>query len=224
MGRTLGGGRGADRGAPRPPAARRTSPSATTPSSTRPFERELAAGARDRGGARRDLAADRASRRAARTSGSASRCGVTGLLDRFTDEQIFSASDVEHGKPAPDLFLHAAASDGLRAGATAWSWRTPPPASRPHARPAWPCSATRADGASSDGARDVFVDGRAARRCSTVPLPDQPQPGEREQVVDLVDRLCSTGRPRGPGRRWRSRAPAPTSSCSRSRMPSTMPA
>jgi HAD superfamily hydrolase (TIGR01509 family) len=32
--------------------------------------------------------------------------GHTGLLDRFTD--IFSATEVEHGKPAPDLFLHAA--------------------------------------------------------------------------------------------------------------------
>jgi HAD superfamily hydrolase (TIGR01509 family) len=30
-----------------------------------------------------------------------------GLLDRF-DGNIFSAADVEHGKPAPDLFLHAA--------------------------------------------------------------------------------------------------------------------
>jgi len=31
----------------------------------------------------------------------------TGLADRFGD-RIFSADDVEHGKPAPDLFLHAA--------------------------------------------------------------------------------------------------------------------
>ena len=34
--------------------------------------------------------------------------GLTGLLDRFR-ARIFSAEDVEHGKPAPDLFLHAAA-------------------------------------------------------------------------------------------------------------------
>ncbi len=33
--------------------------------------------------------------------------GLTGLLERF-DGRIFSASEVEHGKPAPDLFLHAA--------------------------------------------------------------------------------------------------------------------
>jgi HAD superfamily hydrolase (TIGR01509 family) len=31
----------------------------------------------------------------------------TGLLDRFGD-RLFSGDDVEHGKPAPDLFLHAA--------------------------------------------------------------------------------------------------------------------
>ncbi|MEP7089021.1 MAG: HAD family hydrolase [Nocardioidaceae bacterium] len=35
--------------------------------------------------------------------------GITGLLDRFAG-RIFSASDVEHGKPAPDLFLQAARS------------------------------------------------------------------------------------------------------------------
>lgn len=35
----------------------------------------------------------------------------TGLLDRF-DGRIFSGDDVEHGKPAPDLFLHAAAVMG----------------------------------------------------------------------------------------------------------------
>jgi HAD superfamily hydrolase (TIGR01509 family) len=33
--------------------------------------------------------------------------GITGLLPRFTG-RIFSALDVAHGKPAPDLFLHAA--------------------------------------------------------------------------------------------------------------------
>jgi HAD superfamily hydrolase (TIGR01509 family) len=35
-----------------------------------------------------------------------------GLLDRF-DGEIFSATDVEHGKPAPDLFLHAAEQMGV---------------------------------------------------------------------------------------------------------------
>ena len=33
--------------------------------------------------------------------------GACGLLERF-DGRIFSSTDVEHGKPAPDLFLHAA--------------------------------------------------------------------------------------------------------------------
>ena len=37
--------------------------------------------------------------------------GLTGLYDRFAG-RIFSATEVEHGKPAPDLFLHAAASMG----------------------------------------------------------------------------------------------------------------
>jgi HAD superfamily hydrolase (TIGR01509 family) len=33
--------------------------------------------------------------------------GATGLYDRFAG-RIFSATEVEHGKPEPDLFLHAA--------------------------------------------------------------------------------------------------------------------
>jgi HAD superfamily hydrolase (TIGR01509 family) len=33
--------------------------------------------------------------------------GMTGLYDRFAG-RIFSATEVQHGKPAPDLFLHAA--------------------------------------------------------------------------------------------------------------------
>ena len=37
--------------------------------------------------------------------------GHTGLWDRF-EGRIFSATEVEHGKPAPDLFLHAAVSMG----------------------------------------------------------------------------------------------------------------
>lgn len=37
--------------------------------------------------------------------------GLTGLLERFAG-RIFSASEVANGKPAPDLFLHAAATLG----------------------------------------------------------------------------------------------------------------
>jgi HAD superfamily hydrolase (TIGR01509 family) len=37
--------------------------------------------------------------------------GLTGLLERF-DGRIFSAEEVANGKPAPDLFLHAAATLG----------------------------------------------------------------------------------------------------------------
>lgn len=38
--------------------------------------------------------------------------GLTGLAHHF-GEHIFSAADVPHGKPAPDLFLHAASSMGF---------------------------------------------------------------------------------------------------------------
>jgi HAD superfamily hydrolase (TIGR01509 family) len=38
--------------------------------------------------------------------------GKTGLLSRF-ENRIFSAEDVEHPKPAPDLFLHAAQARGV---------------------------------------------------------------------------------------------------------------
>jgi HAD superfamily hydrolase (TIGR01509 family) len=37
---------------------------------------------------------------------------LTGLAGRFGD-RIFSGEDVEHGKPAPDLFLHASAAMGV---------------------------------------------------------------------------------------------------------------
>lgn len=38
--------------------------------------------------------------------------GLTGLLPRF-EGRIYSATEVEHGKPAPDIFLHAAAQMGV---------------------------------------------------------------------------------------------------------------
>jgi HAD superfamily hydrolase (TIGR01509 family) len=44
---------------------------------------------------------------------------AAGLLDRFPDETIFSFEDVEHGKPAPDLFLHAAQRMGFDPATTA---------------------------------------------------------------------------------------------------------
>ena len=43
---------------------------------------------------------------------------AAGLLDRFPDGAIFSVEDVAHGKPAPDLFLHAAARMGFDPVAT----------------------------------------------------------------------------------------------------------
>ncbi len=44
---------------------------------------------------------------------------AAGLLDRFPDEAIFSGQDVANGKPAPDLFLHAAAAMGFDPATTA---------------------------------------------------------------------------------------------------------
>jgi beta-phosphoglucomutase-like phosphatase (HAD superfamily) len=41
--------------------------------------------------------------------------GLTGLRELFADESLFSAYAVARGKPHPDLFLHAAKSDGSRA-------------------------------------------------------------------------------------------------------------
>lgn len=44
--------------------------------------------------------------------------GLTGLYARF-EGRIFSATEVAHGKPAPDLFLHAAARMGFAPSACA---------------------------------------------------------------------------------------------------------
>ncbi|MDQ3553818.1 MAG: HAD family phosphatase [Chloroflexota bacterium] len=44
--------------------------------------------------------------------------GLTGLWDRF-EGRIFSATEVAHGKPAPDLFLHAAERMGVEPTACA---------------------------------------------------------------------------------------------------------
>ncbi|WP_328915347.1 MULTISPECIES: HAD family hydrolase [unclassified Streptomyces] len=38
---------------------------------------------------------------------------TTGLYDRFDESRIFSSQDVGRGKPAPDLFLHAARTMGV---------------------------------------------------------------------------------------------------------------
>jgi HAD superfamily hydrolase (TIGR01509 family) len=45
-------------------------------------------------------------------SGLAHTLGLTGLYDRFAG-RVFSAADVTRGKPAPDLFLHAARTLGI---------------------------------------------------------------------------------------------------------------
>jgi HAD superfamily hydrolase (TIGR01509 family) len=45
--------------------------------------------------------------------------GAAKLLGRFEDAAIFSVDDVARGKPAPDLFLHAAERMGFDSGRTA---------------------------------------------------------------------------------------------------------
>jgi HAD superfamily hydrolase (TIGR01509 family) len=44
--------------------------------------------------------------------------GLTGLLERF-EGRMFSVTEVERGKPAPDLFLHAASRMGVAPAACA---------------------------------------------------------------------------------------------------------
>ena len=53
----------------------------------------------------------------AATSGSGSRCGRPASTGASTTRHLFSSQDVGRGKPAPDLFLHAAERDGRAAGA-----------------------------------------------------------------------------------------------------------
>jgi beta-phosphoglucomutase-like phosphatase (HAD superfamily) len=43
--------------------------------------------------------------------------GLTGLRDLFGPDALFSAHSVARGKPAPDLFLHAASAMGFQPGA-----------------------------------------------------------------------------------------------------------
>lgn len=51
--------------------------------------------------------------------------GITGLLSRF-EGKMFSATEVARGKPAPDVFLHAAEKLGVRPAACLVIEDTPP--------------------------------------------------------------------------------------------------
>lgn len=68
--------------------------------------------------------------------------GHTGLYAHF-EGRIFSATEVEHGKPAPDLFLHAARRMGSNPPPVRSS-RTASTACRPPVRPECEHSASRA--------------------------------------------------------------------------------
>lgn len=67
--------------------------------------------------------------------------GRTGLYERFAG-RIYSASEVPRGKPAPDLFLHAARQMGVDPQACVVVEDEAGPASSPPARPACGPSAT----------------------------------------------------------------------------------
>jgi HAD superfamily hydrolase (TIGR01509 family) len=95
---------------------------------------------------------------------------TTGLL-RFFDTNLFSASEVRHGKPAPDLFLHVAAKMGVPpadcivvedspAGVAAASAAGMTPigfVGGSHAGPSLPAQLTQA------GARTIIADMRALK-------------------------------------------------------------
>ena len=94
-----------DRGAPRRAAARRTGRPSTCRSYEAAFTAELVAVEGIADGARPASRCRRASRRAAPTPSIRRSLELTGLRERF-GERIFSAEDVAHGKPAPDVFLY----------------------------------------------------------------------------------------------------------------------
>jgi len=50
--------------------------------------------------------------------------GITGLLSRFAN-RLYSVAEVAHGKPAPDVFLYAAAQCGAKPGTCAVVEDTP---------------------------------------------------------------------------------------------------
>ena len=126
----------------------------------------------------------------------------TGLLDRFGD-RMFSGDDVVHGKPAPDLFLHAAAAMGVRAGPGAPSSRTAVTGSKPRGRP---------------GCRVFAYTARCdAGRCATWPASADHAVRRHavaaRMLIEAVDaaapdapRLQPAPRPRAPGRATRASA------------------
>src|ERR1044072_6662112 len=90
--------------------SRRCARSAGRPASRR-------GGGRGRGGAVRALGGETCVASGGRTEKMAQTLRVTGLAGLFPAERIFSAYAVARAKPAPDLFLHAAARCGFAPGA-----------------------------------------------------------------------------------------------------------
>ena len=136
--------------------------------------------------------------------------GLTGLYQRFAG-RIFSAYEVAHGKPAPDLFLHAAGPDGGRARALRGGRGQP--ARRPggprgrHARVRLRRRPDARPSGCEGAATVVFDDMRelpapARERSRLEPAGAAEAPGAPVGVdEELVDRQRPTRPPRaGPGR------------------------
>jgi HAD superfamily hydrolase (TIGR01509 family) len=87
---------------------------------------------------------------------------ATGLLERF-DGRIFSATDVEHGKPAPDLFLLAARECGAAPERCVVVEDAPPGAEAGRHGRSGLRRSDRAGAARGRGRARVPLDGRAAR-------------------------------------------------------------
>ena len=214
------------RGAARAAAARRLGRRATTPSVSR----------RSRPSSSRSRASRRRSTRSTLpwcVASSGAHARIRAALERDRAARALRGPDLlRHRRRARQAGARPVPARGARRAAprrsAAWSSRTRRRAPRRAARAGMDvlgyAGLTAPELLAAEGARVVRVDGRAPRAASTVPLPDEPQAGEREQVVDLVDAARSRARRRRPGRRSRSRAPRRPRSRRRSRIPSTIPA
>jgi HAD superfamily hydrolase (TIGR01509 family) len=89
---------------------------------------------------------------------------LTGLLDRFGQNNLFSATMVARGKPAPDPFLYAAQRLGAAPG-RCLVIEDSPAGSKPRAVPGWPQSAFA--GEVIAGRSTGHACKRAARRSSS---------------------------------------------------------
>src|SRR5262249_33859249 len=91
--------------------------------------------------------------------------GLTGLYERFAG-RIFSVSEVARGKPAPDLFLHAARRMGVEPAGCVVVEDSPMASRRPGPRA---CARSATPAASPRGARSKAVTPWCSRTCESFP-------------------------------------------------------